>query len=351
MLEFTPTFINSDNIGVICINCNFSSPIFLTECPECKCSLEPAELKRYFIFKKIYQDLYEDHTLSPALIMEIGDRDQVDLKNDRFLGFICLYFQNYYLTYFYESFSKFYQNFEILLKADYLYEYRALLIEEMSYIYKKAVYHKEETEKLSNIFGLAETYKYIDIVNRAKDLLITFSQKNLIKPELSAQDRLISSLVFKSLNELISKIKREFRHELKEDFDSIVEFKMFLSKFSEEKDSMFKKFPRLYLELIDYKNFYKILNEGFVDLFFLPKHDVYMVVKKEYTPDIEAIQRILETGGINVNRLVEHLNISSLEAEIIIQVLMTRQMAIEDGSYRTGELIYLRGPLGGRNEK
>ncbi len=51
---------------------------------------------------------------------------------------------------------------------------------------------------------------------------------------------------------------------------------------------------------MSYKNFYKILNDEFVDLFFVPKHDVYMVVKKSYTPDIDAIEKIKETGDSNI---------------------------------------------------
>ena len=331
------------NFQVICENCGYTSPVFLRDCPQCHSSLTPLELKRYFDLRETVDRMEKEGMLTPTILLEMADEKVRDTET---IDFILIYFKRYYLDFLYNVFVQYYHNFRSMLRADFLYEFVPLVQTELDYLSKRIDEFKKEKESLPQSFNLIENYKYLDLYEQARRLLKRHSSSMIRDSEISEQKYILNFLIHNALNDLIKKVKTELNWDKTEDLDSILEFRNFLYQLQTSEEIYYKKVPKVYLELTNYNNFFKILQEYDVELLYLPREGNYVIVEKQFTPEMQKIAELCKEGGIGFKDVIQEFKIPPIQAELILQLLLKKRMMVHTYSFLYGDQFYLRQDLG-----
>ena len=86
------------------------------------------------------------------------------------------------------------------------------------------------------------------------------------------------------------------------------------------------------------------MSEFDLDLVYLPKRDSHAVVKKSYSPDTQKLTSLNDKlGGLSYGEIANELKITELEAEILVQLLLKRNVMTKTVSYLYGEKYYIKG--------
>ncbi len=339
--EFSPKEFRISNLEMICPNCHDYSSVFFSKCKKCFKKLIPLEFYTFFSFKKLYQKLKEDPTLSISIFdgyldlisLQIGDSKEIILNS----------FQYFYLNYFYEMFLNYFKNIKDILKLDYVYGYDYIKNVELDFLSKKVLHYSSEKERLEKILDKSDP-DLKDILFGAMNILHLFSKDVLSQSDITEERKLINKLIFDFLNEIIEKIKPKFKSYGEEGFENIIKFKKILNGFILNEEEYYITNISKFLDTIQHIDVIRILNELNLDLIFLPKSDVYVIIKRTFTPEVDKLLHMgEEMGVVSLKILAEKLKISLLESEIILQVLLKRKIAISRYSILTGELFYIRG--------
>ena len=298
----------------------------------------PLELNAYFNFRQILDNLEEQGKLTPSVILDLADQD---LKDNEMIQFIKFFFKDYYLNFFRKALTQYHINFRSMLRAEFLYEFSNLIQSELKDLSKRIEFYKKQRDKLPSAYALIDNYMFLDLYDHAKRLLKNHSRNMIRNLNLSNGESVINLLVYNALNALIKKVKSELKWDHKEDLESILEFRNFLHEIKIKDNLDYREVPRIYLELTNYENFFKILQEYNVDFLFLPRHDIYVVVKKKYDPNLAEISKMCEKGGVGYKDIADRFGVSTLEAELILQLLIRRKMMAHTYSYLRGDEFFL----------
>lgn len=342
-----PEPISSPHIKMKCAGCGFISPLFLLYCPKCKAKLFPLELLKYKELSFIFQELKDVNFLTEALVNESVKGDissyYVQVEDYSQFEFIGAYLNYYFARSACQILSIFLHNLRYMLKLSYLTRYHKYIIKELKSISDKIKIFKEMREKNLVRVGNLAYYNTEEFFFIIKLLYERFTYLSFQTNPDDIKDIVKNYFILNTLGDLHHKLKENFVSPSKLKEKLLLQFKEYIIEFYFDKTSEFELLPSEYKDVIFSPDFQQIIVAYDFGLLYLPQHEKYMLVKHDYTPNLKIIAAISnQQGGISISDLSKELGISSLLSEMMMHLLLRRNMMIQTYSYLHGERFFIK---------
>ncbi|MBD3211534.1 MAG: hypothetical protein GF311_02915, partial [Candidatus Lokiarchaeota archaeon] len=340
MKAFQPNLEEDLSISMLCDECDFASQLFLITCPSCGSYLKPAILDIFLHFKSLYLNLLETELLEDQLSADFFSDltewiDREDFK--RMTEFITTYYSHYYSEYLYQLFMYYAERFKGLLRKDYLYRFHRTIREELDFTLKNLHVYGKKRKQDSSFLDTSGFYNNEMVYILLSRVLKKYSEIILSTPKISEEEKVATYIVLSMINDLIKKLRNKLITISSNTGEELTEFKEWVIDFSFHREQ-YSEVPPVFVKYLESKEIYSILYRFQLELYYLPSHNKHLIVKSSYEPDLKEIEQLnIEKGGLSWYLLKKELGLSSIEAQLIIQVLLRRKLGITTFSYLQGE--------------
>ncbi|MHA1715189.1 MAG: hypothetical protein ACTSXP_06070 [Promethearchaeota archaeon] len=305
------------------------------------------ELYKYLEFKNIDKTIEEKNLFNQAFENDIvkgvygpNMKRVEDLSTYRFFQ---LYFNYYMLDFFGQIYLQFYQTLKKMLEFDFLYQFHPIIAKELPTILEYIEICRNGKNKFSKINVNLDYYNTEEVHFFIKSMFKHFSELSLHSGRSDPDQLLCDYLILGAIGELHDRLMEiSYANPLLSN-ERLKRAGEYVEQFTIDGERNYQILPKHFSSLIHAQIFKQAIGAHDVDCLFLPNHDRYALVKRDYTPNLTLIDQLTKKeGGVSIAKLAKKLDISTLTSELMIQVLVRRKMVRKTYSYLHGEKFFLR---------